>query len=279
MQFVTTPDGNRVAVHDLGGAGPTLLLAHATGFHGRVWTPVAERLANHFHCVAFDERGHGDSDPAPNGNYDWHGFAADALAVVDGLDLGPDLLAAGHSCGGALLLLAEQRRPGTFARLWTYEPVMIPAEGLPTLPVPGENPLAAGARRRRAVFDSKQAAFENYAGKRPFDALDIDALRAYVEHGFAEQPDGTVRLKCEPEDEARAYEMSLRHDAFDGLTKVACPVTVLCGAETDAFPEPVIKLIADRLPASRTQVLPGLGHFGPLQDPAAIAASIEAALR
>jgi pimeloyl-ACP methyl ester carboxylesterase len=279
MQFVTTPDGNRVAVHELGGSGPTLLLAHATGFHGMVWTPVAARLSEHFRCVAFDERGHGDSDPAPDGDYDWNGFATDALAVIEALDLGDGLLAAGHSCGGALLLLAEERCPGTFSRLWAFEPVMIPAEGLATLPVPGENPLAAGARRRRATFDSKQAAFDNYAGKPPFNALDPGALRAYVEHGFAEQPDGSVRLKCEPEDEARTYEMGMRHGAYDGLTKVECPVTVVCGAETDAFPEPIIRMIAERLPAGRPEVLPDLGHFGPLQDPAAVAASIEAALR
>ncbi|MEY2475780.1 MAG: hypothetical protein QOG87_1095 [Actinomycetota bacterium] len=276
MQRVTTPDGNQVAVHDFGGTGPTLLLAHATGFHGRVWAPVAAQLG--FRCVAFDERGHGDSDPAPGGDYDWHGFATDALAVIDGLDLGGPVLAAGHSCGGALLLLAEERRPGTFGALWTYEPVMIPAEGLPTLPVQGENPLAAGARKRRPSFASKQAAFDNYAGKPPFSALDAAALRAYVEHGFAEQPDGSVRLKCEPESEARTYEMGMRHDAFDGLPKVECPVTVVCGEVTDAFPEPVITMVAARLPKGRPEVLAGLGHFGPLQDPSAVAASIEAAL-
>jgi pimeloyl-ACP methyl ester carboxylesterase len=280
MQRVTTPDGNRVAVHDLGGAGPTLLLAHATGFHGHVWEPVAIHLSNRFHCIAFDERGHGDSDPAPGGDYDWNGFATDALAVIDGLDLAADgpLLAAGHSCGGALLLLAEQRRPGTFAALWTYEPVMVPFDGLPTLEEQGKNPLAAGARKRRATFASTQAAFDNYAGKPPFSVLDPAALRAYVEHGFARQPDGTVRLKCEPESEARTYEMGMHHEAFGGLPKVECPVTVVCGEVTDAFPEPVIRVIAERLPAGRADVLTGLGHFGPLQDPAAIAASIEAAL-
>jgi pimeloyl-ACP methyl ester carboxylesterase len=277
MQRVTTPDGNEVAVHDLGGDGPTLLLAHATGFHGRVWLPVAEHLRDRFHCVAFDERGHGDSDPAPNDDYDWNGFATDALAVIDGLDLAP-VLACGHSCGGGLLFLAEQQRPGTFRALWTYEPVMMPAEGLPTLTVPGENPLANGARKRRAVFPSKDAAYDNYAGKAPFNVLDPSALRAYVEYGFAAQPDGSVRLKCEPENEARTYEMSLHHDAFAGLPKVECPVTVVCGELTDAFPEPVITMVADRLPKGRPQVMPGLGHFGPLQDPAAIAASIEAAL-
>jgi pimeloyl-ACP methyl ester carboxylesterase len=155
---------------------------------------------------------------------------------------------------------------------------MIPGEGLSTLPVQGENPLAAGARKRRATFASKDAAFDNYAGKPPFNLLDPAALRAYVEHGFAAQPDGSVRLKCEPEHEARTYDMGMRHDAYDNLPTVECPVTVVCGEVTDAFPESVITMVADRLPKGRTEVMPGLGHFGPLQDPAAVAASIEAAL-
>jgi pimeloyl-ACP methyl ester carboxylesterase len=269
---VKSPDGNAVAVHDLGGDGPPLLLAHATGFHGHVWEPVAARLADRFHCYAFDERGHGDSDPAPDQDYDWQGFATDALAVIDELRLPIPILAAGHSCGGALMLLAEQRRPGTVDRLWCYEPSMLPSE-VPLTTV-GENPLAAVARRRRADFPSKQAAFENFAGKPPFNRLDVDALWAYVDHGFADQPDGSVTLKCRREAEARTYEMTLAHDAFARLPEVKCPVTVACGEHTDAFPEPIIRAIADRLPDGTPEVMPGLSHFGPLEDPEAVAASI-----
>ena len=57
MHCVRTPDGIDVAVHDLGGTGPVLLFAHATGFHGRVWQPLADRLGDMFHCIAIDFRG------------------------------------------------------------------------------------------------------------------------------------------------------------------------------------------------------------------------------
>src|SRR5512144_1705876 len=66
--------------------GTPILLAHPTGFHGRVWAPVAERLVAAGHRVwSLDFRGHGDSDaPAVNGgDYSWDGFASDALAVID----------------------------------------------------------------------------------------------------------------------------------------------------------------------------------------------------
>ena len=41
METVPSTDGVTLAVHDLGGDGPPLLLCHATGFHGRVWTALA----------------------------------------------------------------------------------------------------------------------------------------------------------------------------------------------------------------------------------------------
>ena len=46
---VTSRDGVDVAVYDLGGDGPPLLLAHATGFHGLVWDGFADRLTERFH--------------------------------------------------------------------------------------------------------------------------------------------------------------------------------------------------------------------------------------
>ena len=105
-------NGVGLAVHDWGGDGPPVLLAHPTGFHGRIWAPVAARLVGRGrHVWSFDFRGHGDSD-APgldDDSYSWHGFADDVLAVTRHLGLAgrDDLLACGHSKGGAALLLGE----------------------------------------------------------------------------------------------------------------------------------------------------------------------------
>jgi pimeloyl-ACP methyl ester carboxylesterase len=102
------PSGLSLAVHDWGGTGDPVLLSHPTGFHGVAWQPVAERLVARGRRVwSFDFRGHGDSDPAPGGYYHWSGFADDARAVADHLGLSgdPTLLAAGHSKGGASVLL------------------------------------------------------------------------------------------------------------------------------------------------------------------------------
>lgn len=277
--LVDSTDGVRVAVHELGGEGPLLLLAHATGFHGRVWGPCASHLRDR-RCVAPDLRGHGDSVVPDDLGFAWSGFADDILAVVDHLGGGP-IVAAGHSKGGASLLLAEQLRPGTFSALYLYEPIVFPPEvaamqrgegGEPT------NPLAAGARRRRPTFDSFDAAYANFAAKPPFDALDPEVLRAYVDGGFRTQGDGTVTLKCRPEVEAQVYEMGSQHDAYAHLAEVACPVTVGFGAETPFSPATFARPIVERLADGRLDPHPELGHFGPLEDPATIADRVRDAL-
>lgn len=277
---IPSTDGVRVALHDLGGDGPPLLMTHATGLCGRVWEPVAAFLADRFHCWAPDLRGHGDAVTPAGLDMSWTGFAADVLAVVDHLGRqGPAVTrAAGHSKGGASLLLAEQDRPGTFGVLYLYEPVVFPHHLVADRP-PGPNPLAEGARRRRERFGSRAEAVANFSAKPPFDVLHPDALAAYVDHGFADLREGGIILKCRPENEARTYEMGPQHRAFDALGEVTGRVTVAVG-ERDAHQGPglVAPLIAEALPNGTEVVESDLGHFGPLEDPARIAEVIATAL-
>ena len=270
MHRLRSTDGVEVAAYDLGGAGPPLLLAHATGFHAHVWEPLAARLAGRFRCIALDFRGHGRSGPPPDPPH-WQGFAADVLAVVDGLGLDRPF-GGGHSKGGAALLLAEQARPGTFSALYCYEPIVFPFD--PPLGPQPDNPLSVGARRRRAVFASREEARQAYAAKPPLDALHPDVLDAYVEHGLADEDDGTVRLRCPPEVEAAVYAMGTAHDAFSRLGEVACPVVVAAGGHSDAVTPALAGRLAAALPRGRAEVFPDLGHFGPLEDPDAVATSI-----
>lgn len=269
---VTTADGVALAYYDFGGEGAPLLLAHATGFCGPVLGPLAAGLLAQFHCIALDEHGHGASGPPPGGDFDWHGFATDVLAVVDHLGL-ESPFGFGHSCGGAALLLAEEARPGTFAGLYCFEPVVYPGD-VPLAPTTEANPLAAGALRRREVFGSRREAIANFAGKAPFDRLPPDVLAAYVDNGFAPTEGGGIRLRCRREHEAQVFAHALSHDAYARLGRVSCPVTLACGAQTDGFGPDVLETFLGRLASSTMVVFPEMGHFGPLEDPAAVAASV-----
>jgi pimeloyl-ACP methyl ester carboxylesterase len=273
----TTPDGLGIATYDFGGRGPDLLLVHATGFCAAVFQPLARSLADDFHCWGLDLRAHGYSDRPAGGQFPWSDFATDVLAVTDHLGLVRPL-AFGHSCGGAALFLAEERRPGAFRALHCYEPVVFP--GPPVPPSLEGNPLSTGALRRRESFPSRTDAFLNFSSKPPFADLDPDALSGYLDDGFEPVPDSeggdgqTIRLRCRREDEAQIYAAGGSHDAFLHLDRVACPVTLACGQQTDAFGLEFLEQDAQRLPSSRVEVLPGLGHFGPLQRPAEVAGSI-----
>ena len=108
--------------------------------------------------------------------------------------------------------------------------------------------------------------------------LDPRALRAYVDFGLAPDPAGGVRLCCDPDHEALMYARGLTHHAFRRLGELSCPVTLACGEHTDAIGPDVLALLAARLAHPTVEVLSDVGHFGPLQDPTAVAASVRAAL-
>lgn len=272
--------GGEIAVHQLGAATTAgspaqteLLAVHAAGLHGRVWIPLVEHLPQRFRALAVDVRGHGESGPLPDGGLPWEVLAEDLLAAVDALGLRQPV-GVGHSAGASLLLLAEEKRPGTFARLCCIEPI---GSALPDPPPPDpSHPLAEGARRRRRVFASRQAAFDAYAAKPPFSSVAPEALWAYVEHGFSDVPDGEggVRVRCRPEDEAAMYTHGLSHHAYRNLGRVRCPVVLMCGDRSKVVSADVLAAWSARLPQATVELLPGLGHLAPLEDPAAVAAAV-----
>jgi pimeloyl-ACP methyl ester carboxylesterase len=272
--FVASTDGVRLAVHDLGrppaSDAPILLFSHATGFHARVWEPMASSLAAQFRCVGIDYRGHGLSELPVGVGLEWSGMADDAEAVLDSLASGAPLYGVGHSMGGAALALATARRPDAFRSLWLYEPVIMPPDRWPTLPS-GSNPMSEAARRRRDRFGSFDEAIANYASKPPLDQLREDALRAYVEGGFAPQPDGGVVLRCHPETEAAVFRHASSSGAWHVLDRLRLPVAIVAGRPDGVGPVEFAPDAAAALPQGTLQRRPHLGHFGPLEDPEGMA--------
>jgi pimeloyl-ACP methyl ester carboxylesterase len=271
---VPSTDGVTIALHDLGGDGPPLLLCHPTGFLGMTWAPLATELGAVAHSWALDFRGHGDSTTPASGDYAWTGMADDVLAVVDHLGLA-GVRACGHSMGGGALLMAEHRRPGTFSGLWLFEPIAFPPlEGQAARPAP----LAEAARKRRPTFPDRDAAYANFASKPPLDSLTPAALRAYVDHGLRDTADGeAVALKCAPEVESAVFQAALSAPTFGLLPEIRCRVTVATGGDS-VGPAQIAPMIADRLPNGILECHPEVTHFGPMEDPGGTARSVLAAL-
>ena len=275
---VASTDGVQLAVHDLGGSGSPLLVSHATGFHGRCYLPVAHALAPLHHSTAFDYRGHGDT-ARPDGPVKWERYGDDAVAMAEWLagQAGGPIDAFGHSMGGACLLMAAHRRPELFRRLVVFEPIVFPPQGIrPGVPE-DESPMVTGARRRRSTFHTFEAAYENFAAKPPMNCFAPEALHAYVYHGFARDPHG-VHLKCRPETEADTFATGAGHGTWDVLPEIATEVLVIAGQVQPMQPSMIAEQVAERLPNARYLQLDSMNHFGPMAEPAQIAAIIAAAL-
>lgn len=271
---VRTVDGVDVVMHDLGGTGTPLLVSHATGFHGRCYLPLAHELAATRHCVAFDYRGHGDT-PRPDEPVDWQRYANDAEATAEWMAeaTGGPIDAFGHSMGGACILIAAHRRPELFRRIVAYEPVVFPPEFREV--DSSSDPLAQSALRRRATFDSYEAAIANFASKPPLMAFRPDALEQYVRHGFRANPDGSVTLKCAPEVESATFRMGTSHDTWDRLASIPTDVVIVSGRVDSYQPSSLAAAIAEHLPHGRLLQRSDLDHFGPMTHPHDLAAMLE----
>jgi pimeloyl-ACP methyl ester carboxylesterase len=269
---IPSTDGVEVALHELAGTAgaphPIVFIAHATGFHGRTYRRMADALAPRFHTFAPDFRAHGDTPAPPGWEVDWRGYGDDALAVARFLGAQPGsdggLIGFGHSKGGASLLMAARRAPELFRQLVLFEPIVFPA-ATPDEDRP-QSALPAGARRRRAVFPSREAAIEHYGSKPPLQAFDPQVLEDYVRDGFGDDPEG-VRLKCAPEHEARTFETGALHDTWDHLGDIATPVLVIAGVVTGHGPAAGAAPIVEQLPNGRLLRRPDLDHFGPMTHP------------
>jgi pimeloyl-ACP methyl ester carboxylesterase len=265
-----------IAVHDLGGTGPTTLYAHATGFHGRCWSPIAARLAR-LHNIAYDARGHGDTpvgDDWPD-RVDWHQYGEDALYMANRFGEEGSIIGVGHSMGAAALLMAALDRPDLFRGLVVYEPIVLPPGHI--MPTGAANFLAEGARRRRSTFPSYEDAIANFGSKPPLNIFTPEALDAYVLGGFRLGEDGQVHLKCSGEHEARTYECSTSQETWQRLPDLQVPIWFLNGTPEEMQPSSRTKALAEMVPDSRYVQLDHLGHFGPMQAPDEIADLIDRA--
>ena len=277
VQRVPSTDGVELAVYDYGGEGPDLIAGHATGFHGRVYDPMLERLPG-FRRIGVDLRGHGDAT-APDGlDYGWESCAEDLVAVIDALELGAQrpLFGFGHSMGAASLLMIAAGRPGLFAGLACYEPVIYPPgrHGRRRPPRrlgradPASPPALRVARGRRRQLRREAALLP----ARPGSARRLRPARLRADGGRRGRdqvpPRGSRRSSTSWGPATRAW---------DGLRQVECPVILMRGAVLIPGPAYWAEAIVSELPNVRFLEIEGLGHLGPLEDPERMAALLASA--
>ena len=104
-------NGLRIHFLEWGDAAlPTLVLVHGGGQSAHSWDLVSLALANRFHIVALDMRGHGDSEWPRDGDMATPRIAEDVTELIAELGLErPTLI--GHSLGGLAVMYALIAQP------------------------------------------------------------------------------------------------------------------------------------------------------------------------
>ena len=94
---VLRPDGVWIAVTDLGGDGPTVVLLHGLAGSSRELLPTAHALPG-YRVLLVDQRGHGASTRLPD-DLSRDAFVGDVVAVIEELVPGRRATLVGHSMG------------------------------------------------------------------------------------------------------------------------------------------------------------------------------------
>lgn len=248
----------------------TTAMLHATGFCKEVWKPVVAELRSLGHrqsVVLWDQPGHGHTR-LREGNIDWWDAGHESFEVVGGRPR--PVTGVGHSSGGAALAMAEISRPGTFEQLLLFEPIVFPPPYGPF-----ESDLYHATLRRRDEFDSHRSAMKHLRTKPAFATWDERALSAYVEGGLERGENGHWRWRCRPQVEADYYRSAGMHRAWERLGEIEAPVVLVAGEHSDTHGLDFLEAQAARFRQAEVEVVPGLGHLFPMEDPAKTARVID----
>jgi pimeloyl-ACP methyl ester carboxylesterase len=263
-------------VTDWGGSGDTIFFGHPTGFFGKIWRPVIERIRRAGftgRIITFDQRGQGMSSKHDEG-YAWRNLARDTVELLGALDV-RGAVGVGHSAGATFVACAGAVCPSAFRRLVLIDPILVGSLAKHSAKVAANNAvMARKTRTRRLVYESRAAMFDAFRHRSPYDTWTDESLRTYVELGSFDRPDGTVELLCPGRIEAQLYEGALEIDPITELAKLTQPVLIVRGAHTDTFGEPLLSMARDALHDHRFVVVENATHFAPMECPDEIAAMI-----
>ena len=112
MQKVALPSGPTVAYEDTGGDGTAIVFSHGYMMNHHMFAPQVAHFAPHWRTIAWDARGHGDTD-WDGGAFSYWDSARDLLALLDHLGL-DKVVHVGMSQGGLVGMRAALLAPERF---------------------------------------------------------------------------------------------------------------------------------------------------------------------
>jgi pimeloyl-ACP methyl ester carboxylesterase len=277
--------------------GPVLIFLHGFPESHRTWRHQLPHFANHFRCIAPDQRGYrGSSKPEGADAYSPDKLVADIFALADALGV-DDFTVIGHDWGGAIawgVALAGQAgglHPGWAGRV--------------TRAVIANAPHPAIFQRLLATNADQRAASQYIRTFRDpaSDALIQDhGIAGLLAHAFANRvPSGGIQP---PEEIARLLEDWGNRDTCRAMVnwyrgspmtvpamdepyaeppaapfpKLTIPTLVIWALEDVALPPCNLDGLAELVPDVTIVEVPDCGHFVPWEAPDAVNAAMDAFL-
>jgi pimeloyl-ACP methyl ester carboxylesterase len=262
---IETADAGRLRVHYAeAGDGPPLVLLHGWPQHFWCWRRVVPELAGAHRVICPDLRGFGWTD-APGRGYDNETFAADAVALLDALEL-ERVGVIGHDWGGFTSFLIALMHPERVNGLLVV-----------SAPIPWVKPSPrVMAEMWRSWYAWALAAMGREAVRR-----NPGAIRLMLRHGV---PDSAI-----DEREAEIYAAPLRQPAqaeatqllyryylrsllslgerpYDGL-RLTTPTRLVLGRDDPVLPEVTVQGFEPHADDMKIELVDGCGHFVPEERP------------
>jgi pimeloyl-ACP methyl ester carboxylesterase len=239
---------------------PPLLCLHGITQTAHSWDEVAADLSSAYRVLCFDQRGHGDSDWAPDGDYSRQTQAADLDAITDALGLTRFILA-GMSMGGINAITFTARHPEKVQAL-------IIVDVSPEIQAKGVENIRHFIQAADEL-DSFEAFVERAHQFNPRRSL--DNIRSRLSHNLKQLPNGTWTWKYDkalrsPE---RGFHASALLNLWDDVRAIHCPTMIVKGSESDILSAESAGKLQSAIPGSCVAVVPGAGHSVMGDNPAA----------
>jgi esterase len=231
-------------------AAPPMVLLHGFMAHARTWDLFAADLARDYRVLAVDQRGHGDSDPAPGGVYGLDYYVGDFERFVEAVGLNRFVLV-GMSMGGRNSMAYTARHPDKVERLVIVD--IAPEAPPPFAPNPN-------APKDPGVFDTTEQVADFLRGQDPYPPEEY--RQAVARHSVRKGPDGRYYWKWDPA--LRGGPSPVAGDLWEALRSIRCPVLVVRGAESKILPRNLADRMIAELKDGRLVEAPRSGH--PVQE-------------
>ncbi|TDD13889.1 3-oxoadipate enol-lactonase [Kribbella turkmenica] len=225
---------------------PVVLLGSSLGTTHAMWTPQTAALAERFRVVAFDHRGHGESE-VPAGPYTIDDLGGDVLELLD--TLGVDQASyVGISLGGAVGLWLAENTPDRFQRFALLCPPCNPAE----------NAQMWTERAATVRAEGTQAITEVTLGRWFLPGFeDVDPVRELL----LDTPDEGYAACCE----------ALGTTDLSGkLGDITAPVLLVTTEQDTSVPPETVIPLASAIPGARLEIIENAAHLVTYSHPEVI---------